>query len=296
MIILQAGIARGQFYLWGEISAPVPEARTKKRSATDPVEPHPFDAGAAHLVKALMDSLPIRSLPGGVSDPPVIWLPTAKGCPIPSQPLIADVPAGSRVALEPWQITVIALPSAMVIDLLSACQGKEMLGQGLLVGSTLAYWARLLRFAGALVAREQIVPGLKKRERGWYAIWQPVITGADGGRLAELVRGMPHACRALSHDKAVPPETSPAEIAQEFVSATVDNLARLAISKPRDPGARGGRVVVASFPSVHDHWAHALALSQDGLFGGEEAELEELAQQVKAWQRPIAVSSEAPFA
>ena len=32
--------------------------------------------------------------------------------------------------------------------------------QGVIVGKTLTYWATVLRFAGALVARQQYLPGL----------------------------------------------------------------------------------------------------------------------------------------
>ena len=51
--------------------------------------------------------------------------------------------------------------------------------------------------SGALVAREQFLPGLRQEGTTYRACWEPILTGAEAGRLAQLARAMPHACRAL---------------------------------------------------------------------------------------------------
>ena len=108
-----------------------------------------------------------------------MWLPTVKGKPIPSSGLIADVPAVGEVALMPWIITALPLPVPLVIDLLCACIDRDTIAAGILIGPTLAFWTRALRLAGALVAREQFVPGLRKEGTSWRACWQPVIAGGQ---------------------------------------------------------------------------------------------------------------------
>jgi SNF2 family DNA or RNA helicase len=224
----------------------------------------------------------------------LLWLPTTRGRPIPSSGLIADVPALEPVSLAPWLVTALALPVPLAIDLLCACIEKDTLATGILVGPTLAFWTRALRFAGALVAREQLVPGLRRNGTAWRACWQPVVTGPDGQRLARLVRGMPHACRAFSRSVEAPPDRPAIEIVQAFLSRVTDVLVRHAVAGPINPAVKGGRIHVPTFSSIHDQWVHALQ-SGDGTVHAPEAELQQLAEQVRAWQRPIAVSSDTAF-
>jgi SNF2 family DNA or RNA helicase len=295
MIILHAGIDGGQFLLWGEAPAEVPPVRPGRKPRNAPPQPYPFDAGAIRLAVALSEALPGQSLPGGGGEPPYIWLPTVKGRPIPSSGLVADVPAIGEVTLAPWVVTALPLPMNLMIDLLCSCPGRDTLAPGVLVGPTLAYWARVLRFAGALVAREQVVPGLKQSNGHCRAVWQHVVIGADGARLARLVRSMPHACRALSRSAEAPPDRPPAELVNDFLARVTDALVRLAVHGPASPGARGGRIHVPNFTTIHDQWMYALTLSPDGVVHADGAELATLAQQVRAWQRPIAVSTETAF-
>jgi SNF2 family DNA or RNA helicase len=295
MIILHAGIDNGHFLLWGEMPGDVPAPRSGRKPKNTLPHPYPFDAGANHLAGALIETLPGQPLPGGSGEPPALWLPTVKGRPIPSSGLIADVPAIGEVSLAPWLVTALPLSLPTVIDLLCHCLGKGTLAPGILIGSSLAYWSRLLRFAGALLAREQIVPGLKRSNGHWRAVWQPVIAGPDGARLAQLVRSMPHACRALSRDHEKPPDRPPAELIRTFLDRVVDALIRLAAHGPATPGAKGGRIHVQKITSIHDRWLHALTHTTDGSIDADEADLVALAEQVRTWQRPIAVSSETAF-
>ncbi len=295
MIILHAGIDNGHFLLWGEAPAEVPTPRPGRKPKDAPPQPYAFDAGAIRLAGAFIEALPGQPLPGGSGVPPAVWLPTCKGRPLPSSGLVADVPAVGEVSLAPWLITTIPLPLHQAIDLLCACPNRDTLAPGVLIGPTLAYWARLLRFAGALVARERFVPGLKRNNGSWRAVWQPAILGPDGSRLARLVRTMPHACRAVSRDYEAPPDHPPAELVREFLDRVTDALVRLAMHGPVTPGGRGGRVHVPKVTTIHDHWLHALNLSTDGVLHAEPAEAAALAEQVRAWQRPIAVGSETAF-
>ncbi|MFO0845771.1 MAG: DEAD/DEAH box helicase [Gemmataceae bacterium] len=295
MLILHAGIDNSHFLVWGEAPAEVPPSKPGRKPESPTPQPYPFDAGPLRLALALTEALPGKPIPSGGGQPPVLWLPTCKGRPIPSSGLVADVPAVGPVTVAPWAVTAVPLPLPNVIDLLCSCVGKDTLSQGLLIGPTLAYWVRLMRFAGALVAREQIVPGLKRVNGHYKAVWQHAIAGPDGGRLARLVRSMPHACRALGKASAAEPSRPPAEIVHDFLSRVTDALVRLALHGPATPGAKGGRVHVQNFTTLQDRWLFALNLSSDGVMHADPAELAALAEQVRAWQRPIAVSSETAF-
>ena len=198
------------------------------------------------------------------------------------------------MSLEPWLITALPLPVPLTIDLLSACIEKDTLANGVLIGPTLAFWTRALRFAGALVAREQIVPGVRKNGTGWRASWQPVVTGADGQRMARLVRSMPQACRALTRSSDSPPDRPAMDLVNTFLGKVTDVLVRHAVAGRIDPAVRGGRVHVPKFSSIHDQWVYALT-NGDGTVHAPEPELQQLAEQVRSWQRPIALSSDTAF-
>ena len=62
------------------------------------------------------------------------------------------------------------LTPAEAIELLAACAGKQVLKPGVVVSADLAWWAAALRFALALVAREQFLPGLDCEAR---PRWRP---------------------------------------------------------------------------------------------------------------------------
>jgi hypothetical protein len=293
MIILHAGADNGHVWLWAEVPAEAPAPKPGRKPKDAGPAPYPFDAGPLRLAGAFVEALPGKPIPGAGEHPPPLWLPTSKGRPIPSSGLVADVPPTDPVALAPYLVTAFALPLPLAIDLLCACVDRETLAQGMLVGPTLAWYARALKFAGSLVARECFVPGLR-RNGAWRACWQPVVTGADGQRLARLVRSMPHACRAFSRGEN-PPDRPAAEIASNFLSVVTDLLVRTAVAGPlTSPATKGGRVQVRNFDSIHDRWLFALT-NADPTVHADEAELAQLAEQVRAWQRPIAVSSDTAF-
>src|SRR5262245_35227366 len=293
MITLHAGADNGQLWLWAESPADLPPSKPGRKPRDAPPAPYPFDAGPLGLAQGFLEALPGKPIPGGGEKPPLLWLPTVKGRPIPSSGLIADVPVTRPVALAPYTVTALALPLPLAVDLLCNCVGRETLAKGILIGPTLAWYVRALRFAGSLVARESFVPGLRPVNGSWRAAWQPVIAGPDGQRLARLVRGMPHACRAFGRGEE-PPDRPPAEVVNQFLTRITDILVRTAIAGPLTTTARGGRVAVQNFNSIHDRWLFALK-SVDTSIDADENELAQLAEQVRAWQRPIAVSSDTSF-
>jgi SNF2 family DNA or RNA helicase len=160
---------------------------------------------------------------------------------------------------------------------------------------TLAFWTTALRFAGALVAREQVWPGLRQTPTGWRACWEPVFAGADAQRLGQLARAMPAACRAVGRDGETAPSTPALTVLSAFLAAVADELVRSEASPsvtivPR----RRARKKAPEFASVHDQWLHALR-TPDGVLHGNEADFARLAEQVRDWRRPLESLSAAPF-
>jgi hypothetical protein len=298
MIVLHAGLAGRQFLLWGEkpAGAPTaPRARRGRKPRKPTAQPLPFAATAKDLSAALREALPSRA---DLSDQPeqgVLWLPTVAGCPVASTPLVAEPPAnGAEPALAPWTVTALPLTPDQAIDLLAACLDREALAPGILVGTSLAFWATALRFAGSLAAGEQFLPDVESSGPTWHARWKPVLAGAEGERLLRLAQVMPGACRALGGTAEAPPDRAAAAVLTDFVALVVDALVRAAAAGESAPApVRRGRKK-AAFDSLHDQWLHALR-APEGELHGTARELAGLGEQVRAWQRPLAVAAAAPF-
>ncbi|MGH9766768.1 MAG: DEAD/DEAH box helicase, partial [Blastocatellia bacterium] len=291
MIILHAGFLDHQLWLWGEAPAgTAPEApvrRGRKASAKSKKrERLSFDAGGDSLLAALNEVVSGLKMSKSDVEAAAIWLPTVDGRPIASSALIAEPPSSTaKAAISPWAVSAIPLNTAEAVDLLCRCVNRETLAQGLIVGHDLAFWAAAMRLGGAMVAREQFLPGVEPVEDFYRARWEPVFAGADAQRLQQLTKTMPQACRALTAvDAEAAPETLASVVLESFIGEVVDYLARSG-SAPKK---------VSSVESAHDQWLSALR-SSDGVMEGSATEMAKVAGQAREWRRPIMVSAAAPF-
>src|SRR4029450_3784997 len=106
VIVLHAAFRGEALDVWGECRPgedPVPE-RTS-----------PYDAGPDRLAAALKAA--------GLAPPSTktvsAWLPTVKGAPVASSPLIAEPPAAGAPALQPWTLTACTLGPAEATSLVA---------------------------------------------------------------------------------------------------------------------------------------------------------------------------------
>ena len=246
MIVLHAAFHAGRLWLWGETAEGAAKAEE-----------------TAAAVAGILSAAEFRPLP--------LWLPAVKGRPVPSSKLLRDAPAG-KPALARFAAPARPLAPAEAIELLAASTGKQVLKPGVLVSSDLAWWAAALRFALALVAREQFLPGLDCEAR---PCWKPVLMGADGERFEKLAAAMPGAARAAGDAQPAVPAKA---VLRAFIDGVTDHVVRTASAAP------AGRA-----DSVHDRWLAGL-VSRD-----EPPALPELAEPMREWQRPVAAAAEAPF-
>ncbi len=147
------------------------------------------------------------------------------------------------------------------------------------------------------MARQQFLPGVEETAGVYRACWQPLITGSDQHLAAQLAAAMPSACRSLTGEAAAPPVSSPSAVLLEFLHQAVDHLVRLAPTAPAEPesprrGRGPGRK--KSFDSVHDQWLEALG-TPTGVIDGNPGELAQLKFELEKWQRPLSVTTKAPF-
>jgi hypothetical protein len=306
MIVLHASLVERQVRLWGEARPETarpetarPETaraagRKRGRAAAVQAPAFPYDAGGDRLREALVTA--------GVAEPAgslaiqtaCLWAPAAGAKPIPSSPLVAEQAPGEACHIAPWSLATVPITSQQAVDLFCACVERDLLAPGVVIGSTLLYWTSAFRFAAALVAREQFLPGVRREAEGWRACWEPSLLGADAESAASLARGMPAACRGITTTAAAPPETASSAILTGFLSLIVDTLARSAAVRPAI--APSGRKRRREAPSLHDQWLDALRAPESETFlDGTDADLNAFARQISEWRRPLRWSQDAPF-
>jgi len=315
MIILHAGVLERQFFIWGEIpleqKAPLYKKVRRKdapKATSSLPKPLPYDAGREKLSAALKETGLSLKVSKRFAEAMIAWLPTVDNKPIPSSPLIAETQGDSaKCILFPWTVTSFSLSTKQVVEFLCACVGKQTLAPGIIVGKDLVFWATALRFAGALVAKQQFLPGVNEDNGIYLARWRAVFSGLEAERLSKLAKVMPEVLRALAREEeqrevsfTVPRAPSSISVLSCFIDEIVDHLVRSSIGPvvpgfkpiplPEPQHQKKPRV----FDSLHDQWLHALR-SSDGVMEGDSAKLAQFTAQVQEWQRPIFVSTSAPF-
>ena len=268
MLALHAGFRSQSLIFWGESAA-------DERVSQNERGVHPLDAGPKKLAGALA-AIGIQ-VSSGDFRPAEVWLPSVRNRPLPSSALIAELPEGGRAKLANWSVTTAAVNPAPALESVFNCTGKNLLQPGVMAGTDLAYWAATVRFAAALVARQQFLPDLVRDNGSFCACWRAAFTGHDNERRHKLAAAMPPAARALT------PEIAIEALLDEFLDTFVDALVRNSSSAA---GSRGD--------SLHDRWLNALH-EPGGKVPGTTEELQALQQQIREWRRPLAMAARAPY-
>jgi len=293
MIILHAGRVGKQFFLWGESPAEkeIPAARHGRKPKNQAVKPYPYDSGSDNL-SSILDLFPVGTERRETENINV-WMPTIGGNPVPSSPLVAEIPTSkAELTLTPWTVHAYPLDAEEAMILLCACMGKRVLAPGIISGNDLIWWAEALKFAGSLVAGQKYLPGVRGEDGEYRALWEPVFAGEDAGELAKLAKQMPPAARALTPEvSARPPEMLAVLVTRQFIEDSLDRIVRSEVGKKGLPKEIRKK---ASFSSVHDAWVSALQ-NPDGLIYGDEKELLQLAARTREWQRPLTILTTSPF-
>ena len=269
MIVLHAGVFENNFLLWGEtpektgtlaVKKSIGKAHSRAGSAT--AQPFPYDASAETLSTVLKEIGFDFKVTKKSIEPMTVWLPTVDNHPVPSSALIAEPPASTGTAsLTPWKVTVLRLPPGKAVEFLCRSVGRQTLELGAIVGKDLSFWATAMRFAGALVAKQQFLPDVTEIPNTYSARWKPIFSGEDQARLSKLARTMPAVARALTREASTIPDSHPVSILSGFMNLMVDHLVRSSITTELEPTA----AAKPKFPkkpvthdSLHDQWLHTL--------------------------------------
>jgi SNF2 family DNA or RNA helicase len=287
MIILHGGVFERDLFIWGEVPLDADHPVSKKVKERGPIF-LPYDAGFKKLSSALREvGLGIKTGKESFKTM-ILWLPTRNGSPSVSSEMIGEtLEASPPDTFSPWKITALKLSREGVVELLCQSVGKRILAPGIILGRDLIFWARVLQFSGALIAKEQFIPTIERGPKSFFARWEPIFWGKDSIRLSNLAKAMPGVCRALSNEADNPPKTPSMIVLKDFITVMVDSIIRL--------GFKGRRLWRRRFTgeSIHDQWLDNL-LSSSSSLKGDQKELSKFLQQVEDWRRPLAISMRAP--
>ncbi|GGS71378.1 DEAD/DEAH box helicase [Nonomuraea spiralis] len=181
----------------------------------------------------------------GVAEPAFrvleLLLPGAVRGPLPS-PETGLLPDVVRPRLLSWEVPAVVLPAAEALRVL-----EDHPGDGT---ATVRHWAAVAALARDLVRRGRVLPQLvptaqdptPQEPGGAWAVWRPVLGGADARYFRELALAMPPACRTWAVERPA------AEVQLRALEAFTDALVRQAVTGP----------LVATPRTPHERWLAAL--------------------------------------
>jgi len=261
----------GAVLFWAETYPPAGvKAGGEKRWPRD----HPFRADAADL-RTLLGRAEART------ETFTLRLPSDTKGPLPS--LRHEVSQGSsrkrKPKLRAWNVPGLRLTPDEAFGVLLAWLEEDRAPPDVRIGDSLRYWQRAAQLALGALARQRMVPGVKRLEDGnLYARWLPLL---DGLLLDRLSEAMPPVCRAAAGETR-----GPGALLKDFLEETCDALARAwsvareePVRDPSEPGSRwvgalfgppapigGSAAQQASLERSHHLWLRALKLAGDEHF------------------------------
>jgi len=175
-------VRRGAFYLWVESDTP---ARLRSRK---PGAPHPRQLSGKELAAFLVERLGVEeSFPGSLPRLFVqryFLLPSADGKPLPSyelQPYVED-DLPEQTELLPWQVCCHPVPYPVAtlnsIHFLASHDADDFQ-----LGSDFLFWRQFTQVLKGLIARDQYVPAIKRRELEAAAPTRGKCSAAPSGEL-----------------------------------------------------------------------------------------------------------------
>ncbi|MEV4138531.1 DEAD/DEAH box helicase [Dactylosporangium sp. NPDC049742] len=252
MIVVHAAWLDGRLCLWAEDTDTPPAQRRGRRPK---IPAHPFAVPGLRLDEDT-----------GLQATRTLTLPTRGDLPEPSPAASVRLPpADAPLRLSEWTVDTIEYDAddayALLRSSLVAITGNDGDGDDDFVfGETIRALATVATFAGSLVRRGRMLPGLTGAE----ARWVPVLTGRDAAYTRSLALSLPQAVLGGAPSRAA--------LLTEVLDTLVDAAAR-AVLPPATHRLTG----------VAGAWLTALT-GTDRAVEGPPAELDALSADLRAWQ------------
>ncbi len=163
--------------------------------------------------------------------------------------------APGAVSLRPWRLASLVFPPPDAVDLLTTLAAFEH--HDLRAGASLRYWATAARLVQDLLARQQFVPDVYRRQRShtdeYHGLWRVMANEErTSSIIGRLIACMPPVCRSFNRWE----EPGAAELVESFLWRTVDGVVRRCLEGDELARAIQGREREA--PSLETRWLASL--------------------------------------
>ena len=265
-------------FLWAE-------ADEKDRSQGKRTSRWGFLSGRKHPDHAerelLAAALPAETVRAGFWLWLTAWLPSDAAGPLPSEERIAPRSGRNAEQLAPYGVRVLGAAAGCLHDLVLA---HRQAGGAWRFGAEGPFWERVHELAGALVGRQQFLPGLTQEKGHWFPDWHPVYGADDVKRMAQLAEAMPVSIRALHWYSLRPPADTPHWILDSLIQRLVGTMVKKAelqyeVYRIALRGPRRGE-------SVDDLWLETLLVPGTEIHT-RKRDLVGLANEIGCWRAGI---------
>jgi hypothetical protein len=265
-------------FLWAE-------ADEKDRSQGKRKSRWGFLSGRKHPDHAERDllavALPAETVRAGFWLWLTAWLPSDAAGPLPSEEGIAPRSGRNAEQLAPYGVRVLGAAAGCLHDLVLA---HRQAGTAWRFGAEGPFLERVHEWAGALVARQQFLPGLTQEKGHWLPDWCPVYGADDVKRMAQLAEVMPVSIRALHWHALRPPVDTPHWIIDSLIRRLVGTMVKKAelqyeVYRIALRGPRRGE-------SVDDLWRETLLVPGTEIHANKR-DLTALANEIGCWRAGV---------
>jgi hypothetical protein len=210
-------------FLWAE-AAEEERSQGKRKSSWGLLSgrKHPYGAERDLLAAAL----PAETVQMGFWLWLTAWLPSDTAGPLPSEEGPAPLLGRKAEQLTPWGVRVLGAAADCLHDLFLS-RGRQA-GTTWRFGAEGPFLERVHELAGALVARQQFLPGITQEKGHWFPDWCPVYSADDAKRMAQLAEVMPVSIRALHGYALRPPIDAPHWIIDSLIHRLVGTMVKRA--------------------------------------------------------------------
>ena len=289
MLILHAGYADKEFYLWAERSFDAADLE-KAASGTRVL---PWSAAVGEIIETLKNSGLKNAKKHSVKQSVTAYaaLPSRGGVPLPSSRLLGDLPAQQGEAqLRTYEIEALPISREDMSDFCAAfsrSEGERLAMPGVLLADDVKYMARALEFAALYAARGSFVPDMEAREDGYYSVWKPLLLAKYQDEYKAYIEAAPPVLLGFALAAGVPLRGR-AETARAVFETFLDGVVRDAQNAL---GAHGRKV---DPDNPHEVWLRSLTWPSAPLDRwGESMEL--LYPQIRSWSGALETVTSQPW-
>ena len=291
MLIIHASYEGENFFLWGERSFAPEEIISFADKPSCMATRLPWDAGAAAVREALkLAGIRLgRKTAADEACTANLMLPIVGGLPVPSSPLLGDLPDAKSKPV-PGIVSIEALPVSQE-DLISVLHllnenGEKLSVPGVLFADDVRFVAKALEYAALMVCRGTYLPDMEKLGDGYCSVWKPLLLAKYQDEYSAYVHAIPPVMCGFSVSE--PGFSDRESVASSMLETLLDGIVRRA---QYAAGTRGKQI---DQTNAHEIWLRSLVWPKAPLIRWDK-EMELLYPQIRAWANSVNVVTRQPW-